>query len=409
MSKEFRSGATMKDWKGCRGFERHVAQHVTNAMPPYLIANEAKSPFPFSATNSGSMKHMTLEFQKDDLEFLLPNGLDASPTMDAEGNFVSPTAGQHTTPRTRTSSSAYTPSSDVRATCWEVLTLQLGRFARQYLEQHGPKSLTDKLLQSQARLILYDSDDEWEQTAADNPEWLNLFKKAHGIDTSIPVNTTPYTDVLEDLGIRPNAQMDSSFNLNNFVCVSQPSFNTATRASAFECSLSGSLAISQGARAASSSYSLPGLTASSTTSDTSHLLATSFAGLQANPVEEQDCIGAGGLCIGEDGEFSLTATSGAYNRSSPSSGLASTKGLDSLMTPITEMPCTTSVDSTLGDFGFPAWDQMGDGFDLPLSTAEMSSGIPVSSAEFDSAAWADSEMTFNLDMDLDMDLGMGGS
>lgn len=59
LAKEFRNGAQMKDWKGCRGLDAHVAAHVTNAMPPYLIANEAKSPFPFSATNSASMKVCT--------------------------------------------------------------------------------------------------------------------------------------------------------------------------------------------------------------------------------------------------------------------------------------------------------------------------------------------------------------
>jgi hypothetical protein len=56
LAKEFRSGADMKTWKGCRGLDAHVAIHVTNAMPPYLIANESKSPFPFSATNSSSLK-----------------------------------------------------------------------------------------------------------------------------------------------------------------------------------------------------------------------------------------------------------------------------------------------------------------------------------------------------------------
>lgn len=56
LAKEFRNGASIKDWRGCRGLDAHVAALVTNAMPPYLIANESKSPFPFSATNSASMK-----------------------------------------------------------------------------------------------------------------------------------------------------------------------------------------------------------------------------------------------------------------------------------------------------------------------------------------------------------------
>lgn len=56
LSKEFRNGADMKTWKGCRGLDAHVAIHVTNAMPPYLIANESKSPFPFSASNTSSVQ-----------------------------------------------------------------------------------------------------------------------------------------------------------------------------------------------------------------------------------------------------------------------------------------------------------------------------------------------------------------
>lgn len=54
LAKEFRNGADMKNWKGCRGLDAPVAMHVTNAMPPYLIANESKSPFPFSATNTNN-------------------------------------------------------------------------------------------------------------------------------------------------------------------------------------------------------------------------------------------------------------------------------------------------------------------------------------------------------------------
>ena len=68
------------------------------------------------------------------------------------------------------------------ATCWEVLTVMLGRFTREYIEKHGSGSLTDEMLQAEARRILYgDPDDVWNQTEADNPEWLSLFKKAHGL------------------------------------------------------------------------------------------------------------------------------------------------------------------------------------------------------------------------------------
>ncbi|KAF2690162.1 hypothetical protein K458DRAFT_474478 [Lentithecium fluviatile CBS 122367] len=388
LSKEFRAGATMKDWKGCRGLDPHVAALVTNAMPPYLIANETKSPFPFSATNSTSMKHHSLHFQRDDLEFLLPSDRTTGPTPPNQGSSISPTAAQNTTPQTGATSSTHSPNRN--ATCWEILTLRLGRYARQHIEQYGPDSVTDRMLQGEARRILYDVDDGWEQTAADNPEWLNLFKNAHGIKTAVPVQRVSHHDILEDLGLGPNAQLDSSFDLSNFDCVNNPPEDPATCALAYECSLAGTLAGSQAAHA-SAPFGIPGLTASSHTSGASSL-----------PFE---CTGAGGLCIGEDGELGLATADGRFSRGrTPTADLACSKALDSFMTPITEMPCSTAGEPTLNSFGFPAWDQMGDGFNLPSTCAELSSSVPVSSG-FDGMRWDDNELTF--DLDLDLDLGMG--
>jgi hypothetical protein len=88
-----------------------------------------------------------------------------------------------TTPKDYSSSES--PGNNPNATCWEILTLQLGRFAREYIGKHGAGTLTDEMLQTQSRRILYNDDDPWNQTSADNPEWLNLFKKAHGIDTKV--------------------------------------------------------------------------------------------------------------------------------------------------------------------------------------------------------------------------------
>ncbi len=80
------------------------------------------------------------------------------------------------------------PILNPNATCWEILTVMLGRFAREYIDKHGSSSITDDMLQKEARRILYgDPDDVWNQTSADNPEWLSLFKKAHGIDNQIPI------------------------------------------------------------------------------------------------------------------------------------------------------------------------------------------------------------------------------
>jgi hypothetical protein len=67
------------------------------------------------------------------------------------------------------------------------------------METSGPASFTDEILQAEARRILYDDDDSWNQTAADNPEWLALFKKAHGI-VDVPAGFDR-NDALEDLGV----------------------------------------------------------------------------------------------------------------------------------------------------------------------------------------------------------------
>lgn len=212
LSKEFRNGADMKDWKGCRGLDASVAVHVTNAMPPYLIANESKSPFPFSASNTNSCsvrfktcannnpaltdaQRLPLTLGSKDLEYLLPNTNNLSDAYQDGGQTVGPIVLQNTTAEDYSSSN--TPDNNPRATCWEILTLRLGRFARQYTEKHGSGTITDEMLQKEARIILYgEPDDPWHQTAADNPEWLNLFKKAHGLDHNIQVPGSYIEDLI---------------------------------------------------------------------------------------------------------------------------------------------------------------------------------------------------------------------
>jgi hypothetical protein len=350
------------------------------------------------------MKHPDLRFHADDLEFLIPN----DPSSSNQASSTSPTTAQHTTPQTRSSSFSQTPNPS--ATCWEILTLRLGRYARQYIEQHGADSITDKMLQSEARRILYDNDDGWEQTAADNPEWLNLFKKAHGLNTSIPVlSFAGRHEILEDLGLGSNAQLDSSFNLNKLEELNNSYQNPTARALAYEFSLAGTLAGSQAVQAASASApsNLPNLKAPSTSFSASNLPITTiadFRGLEA-PIDELECVGAGGLCIGEDGELGLTTASGRCTRGkTPTSDLACSKTLEDFMTPIIEVSCNATGGGMPGDIDFPGWDQMGDGFNLSATIAERSSKSPIISG-CESMGWDDAELTFGLDMDMDLDLG----
>lgn len=214
IAKHFRDGAQMKDWKGCRGFDAAVAAQITNAMPPYLIANEAKSPLPFSASNQASMAHHHYYYQQyrgpgSDLEAVLPTmDLSSPSTLGQVSTLQSPS----NPPQILPVDTAQYPSTSPMTTCWEILTVRLGRFVKERLEQSV--LITDDMLQHQARIILYNDEDPWNQTAADNPEWLELFKKAHGLclDKSDAVDRS---EVLEDLGVGVGElSFDHFFDMN---------------------------------------------------------------------------------------------------------------------------------------------------------------------------------------------------
>ncbi|KAF2739645.1 hypothetical protein EJ04DRAFT_456845 [Polyplosphaeria fusca] len=439
LAKEFRNGANMKDWKGCRGLDAHIAAHVTNAMPPYLISNESKSPFPFSATSCASMTHHNSYLATKDLEFLIPSEKTNATTgvfiphhmgdVSITDKSVSPTTVPSNTPANLSTSTSPTPHPN--ATCWEILTLRLGSFARQYIEQHGASGLTDEVLQQKARYILYDCDDPMDATAADNPEWLTLFKQAHGIDT-----TTPYPEVItrhdlyEDLGLNTNAVLDRTFNLKNFECADGgASFPSVIP---YECALSGTLNMSRDLyrlSRQSSNAALPELSSASTS--VSNIATATFPTLPNldGPISELDCTVPGGLCLGEGDEFGFSTDTGTCARFKVS---ASGFPTSSLPTPIDEMPGTTASEPLLDHFALPTWDKLPEGFDFAATTAAPSASVPVSAGLGDMSfsgaevihgtmdeaqvqRWDDSDLPFNLDMDLDMDINasldllMGGS
>lgn len=136
IARHFREGALMKDWRGCRGLEPSVALAVENAMPPYLIGIESTAMEPFSASR-------------------LVGG-DAGAVCPGETTNQLPKAKPEPTP-------------------FEHLTARLSEFA--WKSQTAGSIITDEMLQKEARLIAYGDDDPWNQTPADNPEWLKLFKE----------------------------------------------------------------------------------------------------------------------------------------------------------------------------------------------------------------------------------------
>ncbi|KAL9489416.1 hypothetical protein ACSS6W_001693 [Trichoderma asperelloides] len=69
------------------------------------------------------------------------------------------------------------------ANCYRRLEKELTRFVLSSLSPNNPGQHipTDEELQNQARWIIYDDDDPWNQTAADNAEWLARFKRDVGL------------------------------------------------------------------------------------------------------------------------------------------------------------------------------------------------------------------------------------
>ncbi|ERF75297.1 hypothetical protein EPUS_00089 [Endocarpon pusillum Z07020] len=139
LAAHFKNGADMSAWAGGWGFEPHVAKLVENSVPPYMNATERSSmdPFVAKATTPGSAEETNLTFAT------------TAPSTLADSN------------------------------CWRRLEQVLSGYITQHKAMgHIP---TDKELQDQGRLIVFDDDDPWNQTAADNEQWLATLKFQHGI------------------------------------------------------------------------------------------------------------------------------------------------------------------------------------------------------------------------------------
>ena len=69
------------------------------------------------------------------------------------------------------------------ANCYGRLVRELSRFVTTCMSPNNPTCHvpTDEEIQNQSRWVIYDDDDPWNQTAADNAEWLTRFKRDVGI------------------------------------------------------------------------------------------------------------------------------------------------------------------------------------------------------------------------------------
>ncbi|KAK4070154.1 uncharacterized protein Triagg1_6575 [Trichoderma aggressivum f. europaeum] len=169
LAKHFRKGATMDNWKGEHCFESSVAVKVTHAMPPYLIGAESRALIPFSVTSHGTKDHLSQIQQATEQSLGIWDG----------GRTASPISGPEPPPELTIQPAALESFNEEASsmTFPEVLALHLGRYAQEQMRLGIIP--TDRMFQDEARRIMFDSVDPWDQTIADNDNWLSLFRDRH--------------------------------------------------------------------------------------------------------------------------------------------------------------------------------------------------------------------------------------
>ncbi|ETS80129.1 hypothetical protein PFICI_07658 [Pestalotiopsis fici W106-1] len=165
LARHFRDGSTMDDWQGDHGFEKPIASQVNNAIPPYLIGAESRSLVPFSATSSRTKDHLH-QIMKSHDEWAAELG-------GGESHQSNPIPNQEQVDET----GAQQSESAVSKNFVHFLTSGLARFARQQMSLGVVPS--DEMFQNESRRLVYGSQDGWDQTIADNNQWLSTFRSTH--------------------------------------------------------------------------------------------------------------------------------------------------------------------------------------------------------------------------------------
>ena len=138
----------------------------------------------------------------------LHRGLKTAPPKRGRpgtGAITPPSALLHTIPQNQPSTNT-NPVAPLRyflndANCYGRLVRELTRFVSSSLSPRnpaGPRIPTDAEIQNQARWVIYDDDDPWNQTAADNAEWLVRFKRDVGL---LPNDAGPGLPSTKEIGI----------------------------------------------------------------------------------------------------------------------------------------------------------------------------------------------------------------
>ncbi|CVL11701.1 uncharacterized protein FPRN_14923 [Fusarium proliferatum] len=143
----FRSGTDMREWKGDRGFDQRIEDLVENDMPAFLIGDQRLTMEPFSASR---VDHRIETY-----------ALSPFSTTEASSR-----------------------ESEVPHSHQEVQRLLLQYVSTEISKGHVP---SDRQIQRKMSEIIYGPDNSWDSTWADNPQWMDMFRKKAGL-ISLPLS-----------------------------------------------------------------------------------------------------------------------------------------------------------------------------------------------------------------------------
>lgn len=148
----------MDDWTGDHDFDAATAARVAYALPPYLIANDSRSLVPFSATDPASRDHFNQLTLRLNEERSLSPGVERQTNVSKGNNPALPKL-----------------VDDDTVMFADILAQHLSQFARNNILRGVMP--TDEMFQREARRVAFGDEDGWNQTLADNQEWLKSFKQ----------------------------------------------------------------------------------------------------------------------------------------------------------------------------------------------------------------------------------------
>ncbi|OKL62846.1 hypothetical protein UA08_01816 [Talaromyces atroroseus] len=154
LASHFRAGHTMANWSGGWGFEPHISRLIENSMPPFLIHHERSTVSPFSGSISISIPSARKQDSHQERTSSMSTGSE------------------------KIYSSQYTYPATQALSCFDSFEAQLVTYINATLAEEG-RLPSDTEIQDQARRFVYDGDDPWHQTIAENAMWLEDFKERY--------------------------------------------------------------------------------------------------------------------------------------------------------------------------------------------------------------------------------------